>query len=195
MSPPSAEDVLHYNKRKTPSKKTWKIFWDLQCPFSKRNWEKLPEIRKRFEDEYEFSIHITSLLFHPQAFTAQCAAELIEVKKGPEAKMQFIDACFENQDSYMNAAVGDARKSEIDAIFAGIAEKSGILDDKELTKEEFLAKIHDWEDAVKPAWTNHKEALGMGVFAVPKSVIDGKLVEDSESSWGPEEWAERIKAL
>jgi hypothetical protein len=197
MSPPFAEeeDNTCTNKRKSPGKKPWDIFWDLQCLFSKTNWELLPEIRKKFEDEFEFTIHITSLLFHPQAFTAQCAAELVEAKKGEEARMQFIDACFQNQESYMNSAVGDARRSEVDAIFADIAEQCGILDEKELTKEHFLAKIHDWEIAVKPAWTNHKEALAQGVFAVPKSVIDGTLVTDSESSWGPEKWEERIKKL
>lgn len=182
-------------KRKAPTKKTWEVFWDLQCPFSKKNWELLPAIKKEFGDEYEFKVNITSLLFHPQAFTGQCAASLLESKIGPEAKLKFIDACYENQELFMNAAVGDARRSEVDAIFANIAEKCGVLEEKILTKDEFLGNIHDWDLAVKPAWTDHKRALGLGVFAVPKSVIDGNLITDSDSSWGPEEWGERLKKM
>lgn len=174
------------------NKKEWKVFWDLQCPYSKKNWELFPSIKMRFQSEYEFSVHITSLLFHPQAFTAQCGAALINAKKGVDAKQQYIEACFYNQDSFMNAAVGDGKKSEIDAIFADIAEKAGIFTDDKLTKEDFLANLHNWELAVYPAWTEHKEALALGVMSTPKQVIDGKLIAESESSWGPDEWADKL---
>ena len=62
----------------------------------------------------------------------------------------------------MNAALGDARKSDVDAVFANIAEKAGVLDDA-FTKEAFLSSLHDWESAVKPAYAEHKVALGHGV--------------------------------
>ena len=62
----------------------------------------------------------------------------------------------------MNAALGDARKSDVDGVFANIAEKAGVLDDG-FTKEAFLASLHDWESAVKPAYAEHKVALGHGV--------------------------------
>ena len=58
--------------------------------------------------------------------------------------------------------MGDARKSDVDAVFANIAEKAGVLDGA-FTKEAFLADLHDWESAVKPAYAEHKIALGYGV--------------------------------
>lgn len=176
------------------AKKTWKVFWDLQCPYSKKNWELLSAIRAKFESEYEFSVHLTSLLFHPQAFTAQCAANLIEGQRGPQVGRAFVDACFERQETYMNAAVGDARQSEVDSIFAGIAESCGAFEG-DFDKEFFLSKLHDWEMAIKPAWTQHKEALKLGVYATPKQVIDNVLVEESESAWGPEEWAKKLESM
>ena len=112
----------------------------------------------------------------------------------------------------MNAALGDARKSDVDKVFANIAEKSGVLDDV-FTKEAFLADLHDWEkvsdqcnhhtftpsivhaQAVKPDYAEHKIALGYGVYGTPKHVIDGKLVPDTESAWGAAEWAEKLKSL
>jgi len=187
--PPS---FLQQTTRSMSTKKTWKVFWDLQCPYSKKNWERFSAIQSKFATEYDFSIHLTSLLFHPQAFTAQCAATLVKETKGPEAWRTYVDACFEQQDSFMNAAVGDARKSEIDAIFAGIAETSGVLDADNFTKDFFLTNLHDWELAIKPAWTEHKEALALGVVGTPESVIDGVLIDDSESDWGPEEWAKKL---
>ena len=94
----------------------------------------------------------------------------------------------------MNAALGDARKSDIDAVFASLAEGSGVLDEN-FTKKEFLAKLHDWELAVKPAYGEHKIAMGCGVYGTPKHVIDGKLLEDTESAWGAEEWAVKLETI
>lgn len=176
------------------AKKSWKIFWDLQCPYSKKSWENFPAIKSRFENEYDFTIHLTSLAFHPQAFQAQCAATLIKTYKGYNEMLKFVDACFESQESYMNAALGDCRKSEVEAVFADIAEKGGFFDD-ELTKEKFLSECGAWEKAVKPAYTEHKLAMGYGVYGTPKYVIEDKLVEDTESSWGPDEWAEKLNTI
>ena len=94
----------------------------------------------------------------------------------------------------MNAALGDCRKSDVDAVFASIAESAGIFDDK-FTKEEFLSKIHDWDQAVFPAWTECKVAMGYGVVGAPKHVIEEKLVADTESAWGPDEWEAKLKGL
>ena len=171
-------------------KKSWQVFWDLQCPYSKKNWEQLSAVKTKLGDQYEFSTHLTSLLFHPQAFTAQCAANWIDISKGADAKRSFVDACFSQQEKYMNAAVGDSRKSEIDAIFAAIALDCGVIGVEEMGS--FLAGINDWEQSIKPAWTEHKEALSAGVVSTPKHVIDGVLMENTESAWGPSEWIDYL---
>lgn len=174
--------------------KTWKIFWDLQCPYSKANWKNFSAIKAKFESEYDITVYLTSLAFHPQAFTGQCGASLIETNKGRDVMFKYVDACFENQESYMNAALGDARKSEVDAAFAAVAEKADVFDDN-FTKEVFLRDIHDWEKSVKPAYAEQKIALEYGVFGTPKHIIDDKIVPDTESAWGPDEWAEKLKTL
>ena len=177
-------------------KSTWKVFWDLQCPYSKKNWEQLASIRERFGKEYDFDIFLTSLAFHPQAFPAQCGASLIETKKGRSALLKYVDSCFANQERYMNAAIGDAKKSDIQRVFADIAESAGVLDEGSgFTKEVFLAELGDWVNAVKPAYTEHKIALGYGVYGTPKHVINEKLVPDTESSWGPDEWEKKLQQV
>lgn len=175
-------------------KPTWKVFVDLQCPYARKAWNRLPELKKEFGDEYDFSMHLTSLAFHPQAFVGQQAAYLIGQKVGAEAKQEFIDACFTNQELYTNDGVGDARKSEVDNVFASIAERAGIFN-QEFTQQEFLANLHDFTQVVKPAYAEHKVALGYGVFGTPKHVINEQLVPDTESTWGPEEWKAHLEKL
>ena len=175
---------------------SWKIFFDLQCPYAKRCWGNLPAIRARFEKEYDITTHLTSLAFHPQAFPAQSAATLIGTKLGPAARDRFMDACYTHQDRYTNDGLGDARKSDVDAVFADIAQQAGLFDEtKELTREIFLANLHDWDTVVMVANKEHKMALGYGVFGTPKHVIDEKLVPDTESAWGPDEWETKLKSL
>mmetsp|Transcript_47091 Transcript_47091/g.117905 ORF Transcript_47091/g.117905 Transcript_47091/m.117905 type:complete len:181 (-) Transcript_47091:13-555(-) len=175
-------------------KTSWKIFLDLQCPFSKTAHAQVPALRARFGGSYEISTHLTSLAFHPQAFTAQCAATVVGGTAGPEARSAFEAACFERQESFMNAALGDARKSEVEAVFADIAQGAGVLSGP-LSREDFLAGLHDWERTVKPAYAEHKVALGYGVYGTPKHVIGEALVPDTESAWGPDEWAAKLSSL
>ena len=47
----------------------------------------------------------------------------------------------------------------------------------------------------KPAYAEHKIALGYGVYGTPKHVIDGKLVPDTESAWGAADWAGKLGSL
>ena len=156
-------------------KTSWKVFWDLQCPYSKKMWENFKEIQNRFDNDYDITIYITSLAFHPQAFTAQCGASLIEKMKGRDVMFKYVDACYENQDMYMNASIGDAKMSEIDEVFAKIAENAGVFDES-FTKEKFLQDLHNWEMAVNPAYTEHKIALGYGVFGESKKSKNIQLI-------------------
>ena len=178
----------------TRSKMDWKVFVDLQCPYAKRAWRNLPAITERFGSDYEFSMHLTSLVFHPQAFVGQRAAFLIGTRQGPQAKQAFVNACFKHQDTFTNEAVGDARKSEVEGVFADIADKAGVLDES-FTRDDLLSNMNDWETVVKPAYDEHKVALGYGVFGTPKHVINEKLVPDTESSWGPDEFEEHLRKL
>ena len=179
------------------AKTSWRIFVDLQCPFARRQWLKLPQIKERFQDEYDISMHLTSLAFHPQSFVGQQAAYLIGREKGPESKQAFIDACFKHQMMFMNDALGDCRKSDVNKVFADIAEEYAIVfdDNTSFTRQYFLEHLHDWDEVIKPAWAEHKIALNYGAFGSPKHVIDEKLVPNTESSWGPNEWEEQLKKI
>jgi hypothetical protein len=156
---------------------------------------RLPAIKKRFQDEYEFSVHLTDLAFHPQAFPGHCAAYLLGVTKGPEARDKFVRECFKYQDTFTNQALGDAKKSDVYNVFADIAEEAGVLNDEDglLSRQEFLEGITDWEKVIKPAWEEHKVALRYGVWGTPKHVIDEKLVPNTESTWGPSEFEAVLK--
>lgn len=173
------------------AKPVWKTYWDLQCPFCRKNWKHMPDIKKRLEDRFDFQVHLTSLVFHPQAFVGQCAAYIIEQELGPQDKMEFINACYEHQQKYMRDAVGDARPSQVHAIFADIAASAGIFTET-FTREYFLQQINNYDQVIKPTWQEHKKALLDGVFAVPKHVVDGTILEAAQSDWTPDDFEREL---
>lgn len=209
----SASTLYSYDQSETAAavegestnKPTWHIFVDLQCPFAKKAWQRFPLLEERFGKDYDMSIELTSLVFHPQAFVGHQAAYLIEQHIGSKAKQDFVNTCFQHQGLYSRDTLGeDYRKSEVDTIFANLAERAGAFNNNSsgggggtatFTRDYFLQHLHDWDDVIKPTYGQVKRALNFGVFGTPKHVIDGQLVSDTESTWGPDEWEEKLQTL
>uniref|UniRef100_A0A7S3P5I0 Thioredoxin-like fold domain-containing protein n=1 Tax=Amphora coffeiformis TaxID=265554 RepID=A0A7S3P5I0_9STRA len=178
------------NSDKKPS---WEVFWDLECPFARKNWEQLPAMQQAFDSQFDFTIHLTSLAFHPGAWVGQCAAFLIRRELDTTAWLAFIDACYKQQHLYKDD-LKDPRPSEVAAVFADIAQGAGLFTET-FTREYFLEHVADWNEIIKPTYQEHKYALERGVFGTPKHVIDGKLVPDTESSWGVKEWRDKLETM
>mgnify|MGYP005848121883 CR=1 FL=1 len=183
------------NNNNNGKKGNWEVFWDLECPFARKHWEQFPALRETFQDQFDFSIHLTSLAFHPRAWIGQCAAFLIRRERGEPAWLDFINACYTEQDLYKDDLLGkDPRPSEVAAVFADIASRANIFSDT-FTRDYFLEHVMDWKEIIKPTYQEHKYALEKGVFGTPKHVINGELVPDTESSWGVVEWQEKLKSM
>jgi len=165
------------------------MFFDLQCPFSRKLWAKVPELRDRFGNDYDISLHTTSLAFHRQSFPAQTAAYLIGMERGQEARERFQSALYANMERYVDAEADSMTKSQLYEVFADIAQQEGLLVD------DFLEKLADREKVIMPTWREHKEALKLGVFKAPQHVINGKLLPDTESSWEIEDYERALSGL
>ena len=193
------------NNNNNNPKRTWHVFWDLECPFARNNWQQLPALREAFSNQFEFVIHLTSLAFHPAAWVGQCAAFLIRRELGQEAWHAFVDACYEQQHLYKDE-LKDARPSELAAVFADIAAGANLFsktttttnnnnNDSSFTREYFLEHVRNWNEIIKPTYQEHKYALEQGVFGTPKHVIEGTLVPDTQSSWGVHEWQDKLQSM
>lgn len=178
------------------TKTSWEVFWDLECPFARKNWEQLPAMKQEFDSQFDFRIHLTSLAFHPRAWIGQCAAFLIRRELDETAWHTFVDACYQQQHLFKDDLPKDARPSEVAAIFADIAQGADLFTTTpEFTRKYFLEHVMDWTEIIKPTYQEHKYALEQSVFGTPKHVIDGQLVPDTESSWGVKEWQEKLQAM
>ena len=167
----------------------WQMFFDLQCPYSKNLWNMVPALKAKYGSEYRITTHITSLAFHRQSFAVHCAAYLIGIEKGGDARHAFESACFANMDRYADEAVEKMTKADLDEVIATIARGAKLLDVMGyFTKDKFLASLRDRIRVIMPTWFEHKEALALGVFKAPQHVLNGKLIPNTDSSWGVDDF-------
>jgi hypothetical protein len=171
----------------------WKIFFDLQCPFSKRLRQLLPAIKARYGPMgFKITTHIISLAFHRQSFPAHCVAYLVGIEKGNDCRLRFEEACYDNLDLYVDEAVTSMTKAEVNEVFASIAEKAGVFDDT-FSKEMFVQSLQDHNRVIMPTWFEHKQALMLGVFKAPQHVLNGVLIPDTDSSWSVDDYEPVLK--
>merc|ERR1712048_964007 len=118
--------------------------------------------------------HLYQLAFHYQSFTGHKAAASIAGSHGEEGKWEFVRCAYERQSEFLNAAMGDARKSTIEEKFADIAATCNGVD-----ATEFIGTLGD---AWRPAWNEQKVAYAAGAIGAPTHNIGGVVVADTSSS-------------
>lgn len=167
-------------------KPRWEIYLDLQCPYSRTMYNKLPDLKAAFGEEFEMIVRYTALPFH---FSAYPALQMIHV---PEVDRDaFAKKCFEEQERFYNAKTATLNREQIYEILAELAIESGCT----LQKKELVEKAQDWKLATLPAWVEMKEAIRDRVMGTPISAIDDVVVEGTESAWGVEEWRAKLATL
>lgn len=167
-------------KCEKPALVSWQIFLDIQCPYSKRTWDNVPALRREYGNKFNITTHLYQLAFHYQSYTGHKAAASIAGSQGEKGKLEFIGCAYERQEEFMNAAMGDAKKSEIEAKFADIAAKCNKVDATEF--------VDTLGDAWRPAWNEQKFSMAAGAVVAPTHNIGGVVVPDTSSSWTAEEW-------
>jgi len=133
---PMPSSRLYCTSNSNPDKISWDVFWDLECPFARKNWEQLPALREAFDSRFDFTIHLTSLAFHPSGWIGQCAAFLIRRELDHTAWLAFVDAFYEHQHLYKDD-LKDPRRSEVVTVFADIAQGAGLFTEA-FTREYFV---------------------------------------------------------
>mmetsp|Transcript_46791 Transcript_46791/g.92072 ORF Transcript_46791/g.92072 Transcript_46791/m.92072 type:complete len:199 (-) Transcript_46791:261-857(-) len=183
---------LHsYSTTHEPAVK-FELFIDLQCPYSKVAFNNLKDsIPKHYGKKVDFSITVTALGFHYQAFEALVGGMIAQKVSGKRSTfLDYISTVFEHQESIMNAACTDKNPAQIKQAVADLAcNLDGV------TQEAYTAERNGedggWKYVVQ-ANRMCKYAQGRGVGSTPSMIVDGFLVPNTESKWGLEEWKAKI---
>ena len=165
------------------------IFFDIQCPHSKRLWPTIVNLLKHYKAKpVNVTAHLITLSNHRQAWDMSLA--LFALADGSAAEFfDFTSFLFERQEQFSNAQFLNKTHADLRALAAGFAK-----DHAGLNREEFLKKMESHEIYIE-ARTPIRFAATRAVWATPTLFInnadDVPLSFDSNLS----DWISAIDAL
>mmetsp|Transcript_12125 Transcript_12125/g.36558 ORF Transcript_12125/g.36558 Transcript_12125/m.36558 type:complete len:206 (+) Transcript_12125:3-620(+) len=179
----------------TAAKAEWRVFVDLQCAYGEKCFkETLPLLRGEFGDRFDFTLSVTSLPYHDNAFAAHVALKVVEDLKGSEAREAFVRVLYDNRDLYTNAATEETSTMAKRKLFADFAVDNGFFDHPGM----FVGYLKDFPGATEQAWLEQKESLALAVTDSPAHLIKGTTLlqgPDPYAAWTLADWSRFLDGL
>uniref|UniRef100_A0A7S1G5G6 Thioredoxin-like fold domain-containing protein n=1 Tax=Bicosoecida sp. CB-2014 TaxID=1486930 RepID=A0A7S1G5G6_9STRA len=168
---------------------TLEVHLDLQCPFSKRGWGNVKQLKDRYSaDQLRIVFYPFTLFTHQWAWIAHHSATTVGLLKGRDAFFSIVDKAFEEQEKFQHAAGRDKTPADVEAVFAEWAAGVGC------DKAEFAAAFESDEGYLAP-----KEAQRVGilrqVWSTPTFFLNGVEADKMGSGKSPDEWAEVLDGM
>ncbi len=166
------------------------MFFDLECPFSKRGWQKILEVFKAYEAKKVYLIlQPMTLGNHRQSWDATKAA--IAVAGDDTNKfIDFVSYLFQHQEEFANEAFKDKTQIDWHNLLADYAVNSSLVSDKNKFIE-LLNSKEIYDKARIPA----RFAAVRSVWSTPTFFINGAEAKDLSSQSSLEDWQEKINSL
>jgi len=165
---------------------TWKIYLDLQCPYSKIVFDKIPQFRQHFGSIFQILIQLQAIPFHLSAFQANMGATYVKRNGGLEAYEKYIGFCYESQQDFLNSKTMDMTHRQIYEMFAKKALRAL---DREVTPDEVSKTVDEIIKYAPDTYAEFKDTIQTVNFGAPKFVVEDVFVSAASSHWGTTEWA------
>ena len=165
------------------------VFFDIQCPHSKRSWPTIIELLKHYESKpVSVTAHIITLSNHRQAWDLNLA--LFALADGDAKRFfDFVSFLFERQEQYLNEPFKHKTHEDLRQLAAGFAKQHAGVD-----KSQFLARM-DQHDVYIEARTPIRFAATRSVWATPTFFINN--ADDVPVSFDSDlpQWIDAIEPL
>ncbi len=166
------------------------VFFDLECPFSKKGWNAVMKVKESYTPEQIYWVfQPMSLGNHRQSWDATKAA--IAVSAADTQKfIDFVSYLFEKQADFANEAWKDKTQTEFHAFLAECA-----ADNTEHTdKKQFLDLLNS-EKIYAEARIPARFATIRGVWSTPTFFINGAEATSLSSGSSLQDWQSTINEL
>ncbi len=166
------------------------VFFDLECPFSKKGWNNVMKVRDAYTSEQIYWVfQPMSLGNHRQSWDATKA--VIAVSDTDTRKfIDFVSYLFSRQAEFANEAWKDKTQTEFHKFLAECAaEAVGQKDERQ-----FLDSLNS-EEVYAQARIPARFATIKGVWSTPTFFINGAEATELSSSSSPQDWQSIIDKL
>jgi protein-disulfide isomerase len=166
------------------------MFFDLECPFSKKAWQTIIELQDSCNLKQVYMIlQPMSLGNHRQSWDATKAAIALS---GDDTNkfIDFVSYLFDRQEKFANEAFKDKTQTDWHDLLAEYA-----LDATECSEREKFIQLLNSEDIYNQTKIPARFAAIRGVWSTPTFFINGAEATDLSSQSSLSDWQKKINSL
>ena len=165
------------------------MFFDLECPFSKKGWQTVIEVTQAYAPEKVCWIfQPMGLSNHRQSWDATKAA--IAAGQDSQKFIDFVSYLFQHQSEFANEASKDITQTQWHDMLADYA-----LDATEFSDKDEFIKLLNSKEIYDKARVPARFAIVRGVWSTPTYFINGAEATDLSSQSSLKDWQEKIDSL
>ena len=166
------------------------LFFDLECPFSKKGWQTLFLAFEAYQQEKLYlTLQPMTLGNHRQSWDGTKAA--IAVAGNDTSRfIEFVNYLFDRQSEFANEAFKDKTQTDWHNLLADYATNSNLLSDR----DKFLQLLNS-QETYNLARIPARFAAMRGVWSTPTYFINGAEATDMSSQSSLEDWQSKINSL
>lgn len=166
------------------------MFFDLECPFSKKGWQTILQVADAYSPEQIYLIlQPMTLGNHRQSWDATKAAIAI-ARKDTEKFISFVSYLLDHQAEFANEAFKDKTQTDWHNLLAKYA-----VDATEWTDQAQFIQLLNSKEIYNQARIPARFAITRGVWSTPTWFINGAEVTDLSSQSSLQQWQEKIDFL
>ena len=166
------------------------VFFDLECPFSKKGWNTVMSVKDAYTSEQIYWVfQPMSLGNHRQSWDATKAA-IAAANADTQKFIDFVSYLFDKQEDFANEAWKDKTQTEFHAFLAECAAKKTEHTDK----KQFLNRLNS-EKTYAQARIPARFATVRGVWSTPTFFINGAEATVLSSGSSLQDWQSTIDEL
>jgi len=166
------------------------MFFDLECPFSKKGWQTMMEVRSAYDDgEMYLLLQPMTLGNHRQSWDGTKAAIAV-AGNDSEKFVGFVNYLLDRQSEFANEASKDRTQTQWQDLLADYA-----LDATEWSDKDKFIELLNSKDVYSQARIPARFAAMKSVWSTPTYFINGAEATDLSSQSSLQDWQKQIDSL
>lgn len=166
------------------------MFFDIECPFSKKGWQTILQVAEAYAPEQLYLIlYPMTLGNHRQSWDGTKAAIAV-AQDNTDKFIEFVSYLFEQQSEFANEASKDRTQTEWHQLLASYAAKATKWSD-----EGQFIELLDSKEIYSKARIPARFATIRGVWSTPTYFINGAEASELSSQSSLQQWQEAIDGL
>ncbi|MBE9043934.1 thioredoxin domain-containing protein [Pleurocapsales cyanobacterium LEGE 10410] len=189
MSIPIPQRPSGYRLGKANAPVIVEMFFDIECPFSKKGWQTMLQVIQAYSQQVYFILQPMTLGNHRQSWDGTKAAIAV-AENDPKKFIDFVSYVFEHQSEFANEAFKDKTQTDWHNLLADYA-----LDATEWSDRAKFLELLNSKEIYNQARIPARFSIVRGVWSTPTFFINGAAATKLSSSSSLSDWQNAIDSL